>query len=314
MLDNKVEFHIPVLLKETIEVLKVKSNGIYLDATIGGGGHFREIASMLDNNGIIIGIDKDSEAIEWNKNHPANTKAKVIIEKCSFSSFDLILKKYDIPAIDGLLLDLGVSSHQIDNMQRGFSYMKNSPLDMRMDTSLPFNAKTFCSQANEEQLAEVLGRYGEIKNPLRMARTIIKFRENVSPIKTSYDLIKCLKLEYGGYFPIKIIARIFQALRIAVNNELEELKSCLNLSLLYVKKGGRIAVISYHSLEDRIVKNFFRDKSESCTCSYNSEKCICGKNKIFKRINKKVIKPTIYEIKRNPRSRSARLRAVEKIN
>ena len=311
-MDTKDVYHVPVLLTESMEALAVKPEGTYLDATVGGGGHFREIVSRLDSKGTAIGIDKDPDAIEWCRAHPGRGPATVILEQCAFSRFGTVLESYGIGSLDGLLLDLGVSSRQIDSPDRGFSYMKQSALDMRMDPSTGISAAQFCAQASEQDLAHALSSYGEITNPMRMARAIRQCQAS-RPLRTSADLVGCLKKEYGPALAVKVIAKVFQALRIAVNDELAELASCLDAALSYVKKGGRIAVISYHSLEDRIVKNFFRDNEQACTCPPVLQRCECGRKIMVKRLNKKVIRPSEEEVAKNPRARSARLRAAEKV-
>ncbi|HUI93640.1 MAG TPA: 16S rRNA (cytosine(1402)-N(4))-methyltransferase RsmH [Chitinivibrionales bacterium] len=312
MLDANEVYHVPVLLKESVEALAVKPEGTYLDATVGGGGHFREILSRLDKRGTAIGIDRDPDAIEWCRAATGGNAATVILEQCAFSRFGTVLDKHDIGALDGLLLDLGVSSRQIDAANRGFSYMKDAALDMRMDPSADMTAARYCAQASEHELANALATYGEITNPTRMAAAIKKCQAT-RPLRTSADLVGCLKREYGPALAVKVIAKVFQALRIAVNGELSELAACLDAALSYVKKGGRIVVISYHSLEDRIVKNFFRDNEQACTCPSVFERCRCGKKIMVKRLNKKVIRPSEDEVRKNPRARSARLRAAEKV-
>jgi 16S rRNA (cytosine1402-N4)-methyltransferase len=312
-LDTNDAYHVPVLLAESMEALAVKPDGTYLDATVGGGGHFYEMVSRLDNRGTAIGIDKDPDAIEWCRARAGRGAATVILEQCAFSRFGTVLDRHGVRSLDGLLLDLGVSSRQIDSPDRGFTYMKQAPLDMRMDPSSGISAAQFCAQASGKDLAHALSSYGEITNPARMARTIRQCQAS-SPLQTSIDLVGCLKKEYGPGLAVKVIAKVFQALRIAVNDELAELASCLDAALSYVKNGGRIVVISYHSLEDRIVKNFFRDKEQACTCPPVLQRCMCGKKIIVKRLNKKVIRPCAGEVEKNPRARSARLRAAEKVS
>jgi 16S rRNA (cytosine1402-N4)-methyltransferase len=305
-------YHVPVLLAESMEALAVRPGGVYLDATAGGGGHLREIIARLKDSGTAIGIDRDPEAIGWISAQISRGAATVILEQSQFSRFDSVLARHNIGAIDGMLLDLGVSSRQIDAQERGFSYMKQSDLDMRMDPSAGFTAAELCARWSEEELAHVLRTYGEITNPLRMARAI-KACGKRRLLRTSIDLVTCLRNEYGPSLPVKVIAKVFQALRIAVNDELAELRACLSLAVSKVKKGGRIVVISYHSLEDRIVKNFFRDGEQGCVCPPVLPRCVCGKKILLKRLNKKVIIPSVAEVESNPRSRSARLRAAEMV-
>lgn len=305
-------YHVPVLLAESMEALAVRPGGVYLDATAGGGGHLREIIARLEDSGTAIGIDRDPDAIAWISARISRGAATVILEQSPFSRFDSVLERHNIGAIDGMLLDLGVSSRQIDAQERGFSYMKQSDLDMRMDFSAGLTAAELCARWSEEELARVLRTYGEITNSLRMARAIKACGER-RPLRTSIDLVTCLRNEYGPSFPVKVIAKVFQALRIAVNDELAELRACLSLAVSKVKKGGRIVVISYHSLEDRIVKNFFRDGEQGCVCPPVLPRCVCGKKILLKRLNKKVVIPSPAEVGSNPRSRSARLRAAEMV-
>jgi 16S rRNA (cytosine1402-N4)-methyltransferase len=296
-----------------MEALTLKPDGVYVDATVGGGGHFREIVSMLDNKGTAIGIDRDPDAIAWCKSHLSHPRAHVILEQSPFANLDKVLSSHGISAIDGLLLDLGVSSHQIDEASRGFSYMQDAALDMRMDPAKGVSAAEFLSASEEEDLARIFSSYGEIRNPLRMAHAFKRYMAK-NGMTTSTDVLACLKDEYGPSLPVKVIAKVFQAIRIAVNDELSELSACLQHAISYVKKGGRVAVISYHSLEDRIVKNFVRDNERPCKCPPTIPYCVCGKKILLKRINKKVIVPSESEIRNNSRARSARLRVAEKID
>jgi 16S rRNA (cytosine1402-N4)-methyltransferase len=309
-LDANVVYHVPVLLGECIAALNIRPDGVYLDATAGGGGHLSAIAAHLDNKGIAIGVDRDPDAIAFIRAHLPTTKATIILEQCAFSRFGEVLQRHGIGSLDGLLLDLGVSSRQIDNQERGFSYMKSSGLDMRMDPTSGESAAEFCARCDDDDLAHVLRTNGEITNPFRMARAI-KACETGGALHTSSDLVACLRGEYGPSFPVKVIARVFQALRIAVNDELTELSTCLSAALSKVKRGGRIVVVSYHSLEDRIVKNFFRDAEQGCVCPPVLPRCVCGKKILLKRINRKVVIPGETEIRNNSRARSARLRAAE---
>ncbi len=306
------EYHEPVLLDETIKGLGVKFNGSYLDCTLGGGGHFKKIVKTLGEEGIAIGIDKDPEAIEWVKEIIKNENPKVILEQSQFSDFDKVLREHSIASVDGILLDLGVSSKQIDDEKRGFSYKFDVKLDMRMNPNDKISAKKIIELSNEEKLTDILKNFGEIGNPRRMARTIKQYYQK-NGMTTSNDLQKCLEEEYGSPIKYKVLAKVFQALRIAVNNELDELKICLHKSIQYLNKGGRLVIIAYHSLEDRIVKNFIRDNERTCICDQNEPICKCTRTPIFKRVNKKVYKATDSEIMRNCRSRSAKLRIAEKV-
>jgi 16S rRNA (cytosine1402-N4)-methyltransferase len=296
-----------------MDALAIKPHGTYVDATAGGGGHLQELVARLDNRGKAVGIDRDPEAIAWCRARLQNVRPSLILEQAPFSGLGEVLDRSGITAIDGLLLDLGVSSHQIDAGARGFSYMLDAPLDMRMDPTHGVSAAEFLCAADETELERVFSEYGEIRNAGRMARTFRRFM-SVQPMATSRDMTKCLIDEYGHGLPIKIIARVFQAVRIAVNDELTELSACLRLAISYVKKGGRIVVISYHSLEDRIVKNFFRDNENPCQCPRSMPYCTCGRKIMLKRMNRKVIVPGDQEIRANPRARSAHLRCAERVD
>ncbi len=308
------DYHVPVLFKEVLNGLALKSDGTYLDCTLGGGGHFRGVAEKLGANGCLIGVDRDLEAIKWVKDdlEKRDYNAKLIIAKSRFGEFDKVLSDNEIDGIDGVLADLGVSSHQIDDAERGFTYREDSHLDMRMDRNESLTAQSFLETCSVEVLTEVLREYGEVKNSHRMAVAIKRTVDSVG-ISTSEDLKACLSSEYGHELSYKVLSKIFQALRIAVNGELEQLKDFLNKSVAALNKGGRLVVISYHSLEDRMVKEFIRDKEKSCVCAPDVPFCVCDKKQELKRISRKAIKATEEELELNPRSRSARLRIAEKV-
>jgi 16S rRNA (cytosine1402-N4)-methyltransferase len=311
MTDTTIAYHEPVLLCETIAALAIRPHGAYVDGTLGGGGHFRAIIEKLGARGTAVGIDRDPEAVAWNAGRIPPTPARVIIEQQEFSRFDAALSRHGIGAVDGMLLDLGISSHQIDNAARGFSYLQECDLDMRMDPGIGARAADLLNDATEEQLAEILETFGEIINPRRMARAFVRFRA-VKRFGTSADLRECLAREYGPNVKFKVLSKVFQALRIAVNNELDELTACLEKTAGCLREKGRLAVIAYHSLEDRIVKNFMREKERHCACPPEQPICTCDRHPIFNRINNKAIKAGEAEIARNPRARSARLRVAER--
>jgi len=311
MTDTTVAYHEPVMLHETIAALAIQPQGTYVDGTMGGGGHFRAIIEKLDARGTALGIDRDPQAVAWNAGRIPATQARVIIEQQEYSRLDAALSRHGIGAIDGILLDLGISSHQIDDAARGFSYLRECDLDMRMNPSGTTTAADLLNGANEEQLMEILGTFGEIINPRRMARALVRCRA-AKRFGTSADLHECLAREYGPNVKFKVLSKVFQALRIAVNNELDELTACLEKSAGCLREKGRLAVIAYHSLEDRIVKNFMREKERHCTCPPQQPICTCDRRPIFKRINNKAIKAGDSEIARNPRARSARLRVAER--
>jgi 16S rRNA (cytosine1402-N4)-methyltransferase len=306
-------YHTPVLLDECLIGLAIKPGGIYLDCTVGGGGHFGEIAGRLNSDAIAIGIDRDGEAIQWVKETTALLKPRIILEQCRFSEFETVLKKHGISAVDGIMMDLGVSSRQIDQVERGFSYKaEEAPLDMRMNRDDSTTARYILAHNTHEQLTTILAKYGEVTNAGRMATTVIRFLKN-RPIETAGDLRECLEHEYGAPIKYKVLSKVFQALRIAVNNELTELDACLQKSAPWLKKGGRLIVIAYHSLEDRMVKEFLKNHEGVCTCPPEQLICTCENVALFKRVNRKIIVPEDSEIAQNPRARSAKLRIAEKL-
>jgi len=308
------DYHVPVLMGELLEHY-VSGGGVYVDGTLGGGGHFRAVAeklSELSSPSVLIGIDRDTEAVERAKQFFLDgIKTKIIIEKARFSEFDKVLSKQGIERVNGLFVDLGVSSRQIDEPARGFAYMKDAPLDMRMDQSGGVTAAEFLANAEENELTDIFETYGEIKNAQRLAGAIKMFMRT-EKMETSADLKKCIEEEYGKQVDIKLIAKLFQSLRIAINEELTELRTFLEKSITHLSKGGRVAVISYHSLEDRMVKEFFKKAEAKCICDQNQLICTCNKKVELRRINRKAITSSEEEIKLNPRSRSARLRVAER--
>ncbi|MBD3391252.1 MAG: 16S rRNA (cytosine(1402)-N(4))-methyltransferase RsmH [Chitinivibrionales bacterium] len=304
-------YHVPVLLEECLEGLAVQPGGVYVDGTLGGGGHFEEIIRALGPEGTAIGIDKDPESISRMRKRVSSTPVTVIIERASFSEMDSVLRSHGIGSVDGVLLDLGVSSRQIDDPSRGFSYRHDASLDMRMDPAAGRPAHEMLSSWDEPALARVLSDFGEIRNPERMASAIARYAR-VRPLHSSSDMLAALELEYGTVRP-KVLSKVFQALRIAVNSELDELQTGLVKALDSLKRNGRLVVVSYHSLEDRIVKNFIRDQERGCICPPEVPVCTCFKRAQVKRINRKAIRPSQEEIAGNRRARSARLRMAEKV-
>ena len=286
--------HIPVLLNECIEGLKIKEKGIYVDGTLGGAGHSFRIATKLNNTGTLIGIDRDAEAIQ---------KAKETLKE-----FNNI-----IYVQDGILLDLGVSSYQIDEETRGFSYTKNSPLDMRMDKNQKLTAEYVVNEYTEEELANIIYKYGEEKFSRQIARRICEYRKE-KRIQTTSELVEIIEKSVprsstGGH-PAK---RTFQAIRIEVNNEIEPLYNTVKNAIDVLKPQGRLCIITFHSLEDRAVKEAYQDSVGKCTCPPDLPYCVCGNKPEGKIITKKPILPTEKEMEINSRSKSAKLRIFEKI-
>lgn len=306
--------HISVLLNESVDALNIKKDGVYADGTLGGGGHSEKILERLSGKGLLIGIDRDIEAIEAAKERLKNY-SNVIYENTNFKNIKEILQKNDIKNIDGAVLDLGVSSYQLDNADRGFSYIASSRLDMRMDTSASLDAYKVVNTYSEEKLAKIFFEYGEEKFSRRIAAKIVEERAK-KPIGTTLELSelvkKCIpqKTVKKGSHPAK---RVFQAIRIEVNGELDILEGAINDFFDSLKSGGRLAIISFHSLEDRIVKNTFANLARGCICPKDFPVCVCGQKPRGKIITKKAIVPTEDEIEFNKRSKSSKLRVIEKI-
>ena len=267
------------------------------------------IAQQLLSGATLVGIDRDPDAIRWNREHPVKSDAAVIVEQARFSEVIAVLDKYAVGSVDGALIDLGVSSFQIDSATRGFSFMQQCDLDMRMNSTAGMSASDLINHSSVDELADILEKYGEIRNAPRMAAAI-KRAECVP--QTSEQLRKCLSAEYGSDVKFKVLAKVFMALRIAVNDELSELEHFLQAIVFRMKEGARLAVISYHSLEDRIVKRFFRENEPHCICPKEALFCTCGKPGLLKRITRKAVTASPQEVNINPRSRSARLRVAEK--
>ncbi len=304
-------YHVPALLRETIEGLAVREDGTYLDGTLGGAGHFGALLERLGPGGTAIGLDRDEEAIEWARQSLPQSNARVILAHRRFSEFAEVLREHQVPSLDGALLDLGVSSHQIDTPRRGFSFQAEGPLDMRMDDCDERGATQVLQEAGEADLATLLGEFGEVRNPRRMARVLAACASEGS-LRTTTDLRRCLEREYGPLQPA-VLAKVFQALRIAVNDELGELQSFLAEIVDSLREGGRLVVIAYHSLEDRLVKNAMRDGEGRCVCPPGLPVCACGCRAVLKRITRGALRPSAEEISQNRRARSARLRVAEKL-
>ena len=300
------------MAEEVTEFLTINPDGVYIDGTIGGGGHAEVILDRLTDKALYIGIDKDATAIDYCKERFKDSTAKVELFQGNFSMMYEIAERMSVKGVDGVLLDLGVSSTQIDLPERGFSFSSDGPLDMRMDQDSGINAADLIKSLTERELADLIYEYGEERHSRKIASAIVNFQKK-SPISTTSDLSSIVKRVIMGNMKTKSLARVFQALRIAVNDELSSLEEGLTAAIKLLKKGGRIVVLSYHSLEDRIVKNRLRDLSKSHIEDPESPTGYRDQVKELKLLTKKVIKPTESEIERNPRSRSARLRAAEKL-
>ena len=307
--------HLPVMPRECIEGLAIKPDGIYLDGTTGGGGHSLLIAERLGESGRLIAFDKDEEALEAAKSKLRDHLGKVTFVHDDFASACGRLDELGIEALDGVLLDLGVSSYQIDNAERGFSYTKDAPLDMRMDRGQDLDAYKVVNGYPREKLESIFRDYGEERLARRIAAKIEERRAE-APIATTLELAELVagcyppgtRYKYGN--PAK---RVFQAIRIEVNGELDRLSESVTALARRLRRGGRMAVITFHSLEDRIVKNAFRELSLSCTCPPDFPVCVCGKVKEIELVNAKPITASPEELKANPRAESAKLRIVKRI-
>ncbi len=302
--------HIPVLLTEVIEGLQIQPDGIYVDGTVGGAGHALEIAKRL-NGGKLFGLDRDPDAVAAATERLSGYPATVI--QCNFDEMARVFTEFGIDAVDGVLLDLGVSSHQLDEPSRGFSYHADAPLDMRMSRS-GVSAYDLVNSADESTLSDILFRYGEEKNARAITRKILQARTG-APVRTTLQLAEIVQhavppQERRKKNPCR---KTFQAIRIAVNGEMDHLESGLQAAFSYLKPGGRLAVITFHSLEDRLVKQQFAAWCQGCTCPPEFPVCVCGKTPVARRVTRKPISPSEEELERNPRSRSAKLRILEKI-
>ncbi len=315
-MEEQIRFsHKPVLFEECMEGLHIRPDGIYIDGTAGGGNHSYGIASRLGDSGRLIAVDQDEDAIKAAGEKLAPFGEKVTIVRNNFCRLSDVCQMLGIVKIDGLLLDLGVSSYQLDTAERGFSYQADAPLDMRMDTRKSLTAYDVVNTYSEAELKRILYEYGEEKFSAKIANSILRHRE-MSPIKTTGELVRIVKeaipanARDGGHHPAK---RTFQAIRIEVNSELDVIEPALRSAMNLLNVGGRIAVITFHSLEDRIVKQTFADFTTGCTCPKSLPICICGQKPVGKLINRKPILPSERELAENPRSRSAKLRIIEKI-
>lgn len=313
--------HITVLKEEATEGLNIKQDGIYVDCTLGGGGHSSVIASKLGPGGRLIALDQDDWALDNAREKLAPYGDRITLVKTNFRDLEQVLKELDVPMkdgvpqVDGILYDLGVSSPQFDEGERGFSYNHDAPLDMRMDQDASLTAKEIVNEWPEEEIARILYRYGEEKFSRRIARVIVEKRKQ-SPIETTGELVELIKegipaaaRRTGGH-PAK---RSFQALRIAVNDELGAFEEALHQAVRCLAPGGRVSVITFHSLEDRICKQIFSSYLEKCTCPPDFPLCVCGGKGAMRLVNRKPLIPTETELAENSRARSAKLRVAEKL-
>ena len=306
--------HTSILLHESVDFLITDKNGIYVDCTMGGAGHSSAFAAQLEAGGMLIGIDQDDDAIAAGSERLLDKFAcKTVVAKSNFESFAQVLDSMGIEQIDGIFFDLGVSSYQLDTPERGFSYMHDGPLDMRMNKEAKLDAEYIVNHYKEEELADIIHRYGEERWSKRIAQFIVNERKQ-QPITTTLQLVDIIKkaipkgARLDGPHPAK---RTFQAIRIEVNNELGILADTMEAAVSRLKSGGRIGVITFHSLEDRIIKQTFAKLAKGCTCPPQLPVCVCGKKPLLKKTGN--IVPSKQEVEENPRSRSARLRYAIKI-
>jgi len=308
--------HISVLYREALDSLDIKPDGIYVDCTAGGGGHSEGIVSVLGENGLLISIDCDDDAIAACHERLDKYGGKIRIVKSRFSCLDMVLDDLGIDKIDGILWDLGVSSHQLDDADRGFSYSADAPLDMRMDREASVDAAFVVNNYDEGELRRVISEYGEEKFASSVARAIVRAREE-GPVTTTFRLAEIVK----GAIPAPArrkekqhpARRTFQAIRIEVNHEMDELQTSLDSAIGRLREGGRAVVISFHSLEDRIVKKTFAKYAQGCTCPPEFPVCVCGRKPTVKLITSKPVIPDKDEITDNSRARSSKLRVAQKL-
>ena len=308
-------YHEPVLLEEVLESLSLKPGGIYVDGTLGGGGHAGGILGATSPDGVLVGIDRDDDALAESRRALEPFGRRAILVKGNYADLGDILAGLGIDRVDGIVLDLGVSSHQLEAAERGFSFSKPAPLDMRMDREALTTARELVNRADARELQRILRDYGEELMAGRIARAIVE-RRKAGPIETTDELAGLIasampaRMRHGRIHPA---TRSFQALRIAVNDELTSLARGIASGIDRLKEGGRFAVITFHSLEDRMVKDLFRDASRGCTCPPDLPVCACGGKPRLRVIARRPIRPGEAEMERNPRARSAKLRTAERI-
>ena len=306
--------HISVLLDETIDGLDIKPDGIYVDGTLGGGGHSYEILRRLSPKGRLIGIDQDGEALKAAGERLKKFENQITLVRSNYCEIDKVLKELNVEKVDGILLDIGVSSYQLDNLERGFSYKSDAPLDMRMDTRQELTAADVVNTYSENELFKIIKDYGEDKFAKNIAKHIVLARKE-KPLETTKELSEVIKraipmkVQAKGGHPAK---KTFQAIRIEVNQELTVLKESIDKMIDLLKPNGRICIITFHSLEDRIVKTKFREDENPCTCPPNFPVCVCGKKSKGKVITRKPIIPSEDEIEENKRAKSSKLRIFER--
>jgi 16S rRNA (cytosine1402-N4)-methyltransferase len=309
------DFHTPVMVEEVIHFLQPQAGQTFIDCTIGGGGHAKAILEKIVPNGKLLGIDRDAEALRFAAEYLKPYSENLILEKGDFANLKAIASKLGLTEVNGVFFDLGVSSHQLGVAERGFSFQQNAPLDMRMDVSQPVTARELVNSLSEHHLAQMLYEYGNERWAKRIARSIVE-RRTTRPIETTFDLVEAVlsavpaRTVRGRMHPA---TRTFLALRIAVNREIESLRAGLEAAVDLLAQGGRLCVLAYHSGEDRVVKEVFARCTGKCVCPPTFPVCTCGARNVIKVLTKRPVTPSEEEVRKNPRARSARLRAAEKI-
>ncbi|MBR0522549.1 MAG: 16S rRNA (cytosine(1402)-N(4))-methyltransferase RsmH [Firmicutes bacterium] len=307
--------HVPVLYDEVLKGLDMKPGGVFVDGTLGGGGHSLGVAQQIGDGGTLIGIDRDKDAIAAATERLAGCGCRKFFVQSNYSDVRAVLTQLGIDKVDGALLDLGVSSFQLDNEERGFSYMHDAPLDMRMNRDDGFTAEDLVNTYSREDLTRIIRDYGEERWAARIAEFIVKARQE-APLKTTFQLVEAIKkaipasARREGPHPAK---RTFQAIRIEVNDELGQLKDAVADFTDILAPGGRLAIISFHSLEDRIVKEYFQKRLDPCICPPDFPVCVCGRKADIKKVTRKPVTASGRELEENPRARSAKLRVIEKL-
>ena len=301
--------HIPVLYQEVIDFLEPRNGSRFIDATAGAGGHTIGLLKESSPDGIVLAMDRDPEAISIASQRLSEFNERVVLVNASYERMAIEASKHGLTGVDGVLMDLGLSSMQLAESERGFSFQEDGPLDMRFDARSGSTAADIVNSASREDLDAILQRYGEVWNRRRIVEAIIDER----PIDSTGQLAELLVEVSGRRRKIHPATQVFQALRIAVNDELEILSKGLNAAVEVLKIGGRLAVISFHSLEDRMVKQFIREQSQQCICPPEFPVCVCDSRPVLKAMHRKVIRPSEEEVRTNPRSRSARMRVAEKV-
>jgi 16S rRNA (cytosine1402-N4)-methyltransferase len=304
--------HVPVLLAEVVQLLQPQPGHLFIDGTVGAGGHAAALLEATAPNGRLLAFDKDPEAIRFARQRLAPFGQRVHFIQASYAEMGQLAPAQGFEAVDGILLDLGLSSRQLDDSQRGFSFMREGPLDMRFDTGQGPTAADLINNLSAAELADIFWRYGEERQSRRLAQAIVARRQQ-QPFTTTTELAAFIEAQTRGRQRIHPATRIFQALRIAVNDELADVEKGVETAVSLLKTGGRLAVISFHSLEDRFVKHYFREQSKDCICPPSQPVCTCEAQAQLRPITRKVVTAAAEEVAHNPRSRSARLRVAERI-